>query len=367
MPTPKGGRPVYNPSPAIQTSINQGGRIKAVANPSAITDWQQVVDKDENLRGLTPEAATNYLRATWGLPSTYKLDRTGNIVDAHGYVMRNLWWIGPAALVGASAIGAAVGGGGGAAALPTSVEGVTAIHAVPPAVSIGGTYGTGVVAPVVAATTGNSVVNAIKKGAGSLSARDWADLAFRGVGIGTTIWGANKASDASKEAADIEAAAYREGLDFLKTQWAKYNEDFKPYLDAGHAAVGRMSGALEGTTPPPMPASVSARLNGRPTLGTFGQPQPRPTTQTGPPLRPTIERPPNAPPVSTTMPVTQPAPTPAPAPTESLGTYGQPTSTTMPVGGQPKLVSVQAPDGEIREMPERMANAFLARGARRIA
>jgi len=52
----------------------------------------------------------------------------------------------------------------------------------------------------------------------------------------------------------------------------------------------------------------------------------------------------------------------------TLGAYGQPpVSSAMPVAPRPQLVKIQAPDGEVREMPEQMANAFLARGARRIA
>ena len=322
-----------------------------------------------NRRGNLPVWLDAALLRTFGyeVPDDWKYSGGGGRIQP-GLIDENDKWdkiIGTAAAVGgtagtALAFAPAATLGGYGAAVPTTINAA----GVPVNMSVASTAG---IAPVVAG--GGGALDVIKKAAGSLSARDWLGLATKGFEIGTNIWGANKASDASKEAAEIEAAAYREGLAFLTKQWEKYNDDFKPYLDAGHAAVGRMSGALEGTTPPPMPASVSARLNGKPTLGTFGQPQPRPTTQTAPPQRPTIERPPG-PPVSTTMPVPSPSGPPLrdPGEPDSLGNFGQPpVSTTMPVvGGQPKLVRVQAPDGEVREMPEQMANAFIARGAKRV-
>lgn len=113
------GRPVYAPSPAIQTSINQGGRFRTPSQTD-LRDWQDVIASDENLQGLqTPEERTNYLRAVWGLPSTYKIDAKGNIVDRNNVLLRNLWWIGPAAITGAGAIQALVAGGGTGAAAAT--------------------------------------------------------------------------------------------------------------------------------------------------------------------------------------------------------------------------------------------------------
>ena len=267
------------------------------------------------------------------------------------------------------------------------------------------------------------------KPGGGLSARDWLDLAL-GVGnVVAPLVGANKAADASAEAARIQADAYREGLAFLKEQWAKYNTDFEPYLKAGQAAVGRLSTAASERPPLPVTPSavLQARISGAPALGAFGQPRP-----TAPPTQPVL--PSSAPPasgVSTTMPVPRPVPQPLPTSTTqpaprpwsettnlddgthlpdgrvipygpdnprpprpvlspagpplqnpdtgpvvtpdhgqtppSLGTFGQPpVSSAMPVAPRPQLVKIQAPDGEIREMPDRMANAFIARGARRV-
>src|SRR3990167_6580208 len=242
------------------------------------------------------------------------------------------------------------------------------------------------------------------KPGGGLSARDWLDLAL-GVGnVVAPLVGANKAADASAEAAQIQADAYREGLDFLKEQWAKYNTDFEPYLKAGQAAIGRLSTAASERPPLPVTPSavLQARISGAPALGAFGQPRPTapappplPTSTTQPAPRPWSEttnlddgthlpdgrvipygpdnpRPPRpvlspaGPPLQN--PDTGPVVTPDHGQTPpSLGTFGQPpVSSAMPVAPRPQLVKIQAPDGEIREMPDRMANAFIARGARRV-
>src|SRR3990167_4383488 len=176
------------------------------------------------------------------------------------------------------------------------------------------------------------------KPGGGLSARDWLDLAL-GVGnVVAPLVGANKAADASPEAAQIQADAYREGLDFLKEQWAKYNTDFEPYLKAGQAAVGRLSTAASERPPLPVtPAAVlQTRLTGAPALGAFGQPRP-----TAAPATPAIlpSSAPPAPDVSTKMPV--PTTTRQPVPVDdgrpTLGTYGQPpVSSAQPV--RPQLV-----------------------------
>ena len=166
------GRPYYRPSPALQTSIGQGTGITAPPGAAGFTDWQQVVNGDPNLRGLSPEAATNYLRGAYGLSSDYKLDAKGNIVDTQGFLVRNLWWIAPTALVGGSALGSLGSGGGATATLgpstPANIAATTAATtaggpAAPAALTLGaGKMGAGVL-PNIATTAATTAL----KGGGS--------------------------------------------------------------------------------------------------------------------------------------------------------------------------------------------------------
>jgi hypothetical protein len=107
------GRPVYNPSPAIQSGY-LGGSLRSPTGAETFHDWQDVIARDPNLSRLrqqSPESATNYLRAAYGLGTDYKLNAEGQLVDSHNFLMRNLWWLGPAAVVGGGLAGALTGPG----------------------------------------------------------------------------------------------------------------------------------------------------------------------------------------------------------------------------------------------------------------
>lgn len=269
--------------------------------------------------------------------------------------------------------------------------------AITPAMAAAAPTAASIVPPVV--STGTSILNKVGKGLGKLSARDWLDAAIFGGNTAAGIWGANKAADASAEAAKIQADAYREGLDFLKTQWAKYNEDFAPYLKAGQGAMGRMNTAMDGTTPPPMPAAVRERVGAPGSLGAFGQP-----TSSVPTLPRSAATTPGQPPVSTTMPVPRTTQQPVPdtgngqvmpdgfvGPRIDNGAVDAPMTTADPTLNWPidpatglkrppaaatppaptaapnlstVTVKVQFPDGTVEPTPVTQLGASLARGGK---
>jgi len=116
------------------------------------------------------------------------------------------------------------------------------------------------------------------------------------------------------------------------------------------------------TQPAPRPWSETTNLDDGTHLPDgrvipYGPDNPRPPRPVLSPAGPPLQNPDTGPVVTPDHGQTPP----------SLGTFGQPpVSSAMPVAPRPQLVKIQAPDGEIREMPDRMANAFIARGARRV-
>lgn len=212
MATPKGaGNPFYNPRPDLQTAFNQGTMTDT--GSASYQTWDDVVKNDRNVRdalAVSPENATNYLRAAYGLPNTYKVDEQGNIKDTHGFLVRNLWWIAPAALVGGSVLDAVAGGGGSSAGSATPKAGAIS--------GTGAKIGTEIAknAPKTA-TNGKSVLDALKSavstpkglagvaGAGMELAR-----LFRGPGDGAgNPFGASSLEDQAAEALKLQTDRLR--------------------------------------------------------------------------------------------------------------------------------------------------------------
>ena len=206
-------------------------------------------------------------------------------------------------------------------------------------------------APAISGVIGSAAAKAAaaKAAGGSMAGLGKLDLAMFGIDAGMKLWGANKASGASDRAAEIQAQAAREALAEARRQYDQtWNEDRRkwdseeairverlnhmaPYRAAGQAAVNSMADLNARTPQLQMPASVQARL-GPSSMRQIGSGQ--------------------TPMAASQVPV--------------IGGPGrQPVSSTMPVGGQ--MVTLQAPTGETKVVPEAMAAAYIARGARRVA
>ena len=224
-----------------------------------------------------------------------------------------------------------------------------AISALAPAVAAAPTAA-GATVPTVAAPTVAGVVTpavvapAVAKA--GMSARNWLDAAIFGTKTITDVYGAKQSAAASDRAAEIQAKSAAEALALVREQWEKYNKDYEPFLRAGTDAIGRLSTGAANRPVPVSAAEVRASLANYPTSGQYGQPRPTPTPA---PTLGGFGRPP----VSTTIPV--------------LGAprTEQPVSTTMPVGNGGS-VKMQAPTGEIQDVPAEKVAHYLSRGASRV-
>lgn len=122
---------------------------------------------------------------------------------------------------GMAALGSAPAAGGAAAS--------TAAASAAPA-AVGGT----------AAATGGSVASGFGSGLlAKIFGNPNVDAAL--INAGTGLYGTKMQADAASRAAEIQAQSAREALAFLKEQYGQATTNYKPYLDAGTAAVGRMS------------------------------------------------------------------------------------------------------------------------------
>ncbi len=145
-------------------------------------------------------------------------------------------------------------------------------------------------------------------------------LATALAGAGTAgafgLAGASKSAGAAEHAADLQAKATQEALDFTKAQKAKQEAAAAPYLSLGQMATQNLPGAVR-----PMP--------------TQGPPSPY-TTQ------------PQA---------TRPMP---------MSAMGQPSA--PPLGGiqQQPMVMLEAPNGARKSVPANQADAYIQRGAKRV-
>lgn len=131
------------------------------------------------------------------------------------------------------------------------------------------TAGTGATAAGTGATTAGTVATVAKAGFG---ARDWLDLALFGGSTIANIAGTRAANASSDRAAEAQLQASREALAFLKEQWAQDRADFAPYLEAGRGALGRINEGMAGRSAGPLPEHIAR--------GALGPRGPAPTTRT---------------------------------------------------------------------------------------
>jgi len=155
-------------------------------------------------------------------------------------------------------------------------------------------------------------------------------LSLAAANTATQVIGARKASNASKDAAKIQTQSADRAMRTIDDTWS-------PYVNAGRQAMGTL-GRL--TTAP-----AGARYAAPPQPG-MGQPPPR--MPSGPAARP---RPAGMPQTGFAAPRT-------------LGGLARPPAQPQFQQGGGRTVSLQAPNGEIEQVPAHLAEQFIARGAR---
>ena len=131
-------------------------------------------------------------------------------------------------------------------------------------------------------------------------------------------------------------------------QYGNFVETLEPYRAGGSAAASRMSQLVGGPATQDTGSYLNLAKTARDSVQRVPDVPNRPTWDYKG-TRPTWNYP------STGNAGSQPSPSGGSAP---------PVSTTMPVGGGTQLVRVQAPDGEIREMSQAMAQSAVRLGAR---
>lgn len=161
----------------------------------------------------------------------------------------------------------------------------------------------------------------------------------------TQLFGAKKSSDAAKDAAKLQADSAREALAFQKQMWGDTQRNQAPWLQAGTGAINTMTNLMgvpmmgPGTTPhsPATPMPLASIGGARPMS-------------------------PGAVPLGMAMP--RPMPLASMAAPRAVGAGMTPAAAAT---GQSSYITLQAPDGTQQQVPEAMAAAFEARGARRVA
>ncbi len=146
-------------SPALATGLyanpaNAGKSLEDILKASPLPtfgSWEDALKQDwtktpygDQLAG-NEGAQTNYLRSVYGLSPDYKV-QNGQIVNAKNFVERNIGWLGPAALIGGSALGAAFSGAGAGAGVGAGVgastgAGTTAAASATGAAAAAGAHG----------------------------------------------------------------------------------------------------------------------------------------------------------------------------------------------------------------------------------
>ena len=273
------------------------------------------------------------------LPRGAEIDPAGNANEGEGFGKQAKRW-GP--VVGAAAL-AAFG-----------------IPGVMPGLFTGGATAAGATAAGTGAATAGKFLG--------LGTSDLLTAALFGGQTLANVWGTKQQVGATDRAAEAQLQANREALDFLKQQWETARADFQPWLTTGTTATNKLNESLTNMTAPGLPAKLRQRMEGGydPQTGRL-TPTPAPTTlsqfnQPGGGIN-LSKRPDN---VSTTMPVPVPR-QPRLGNEDTLADFNRtPVSSTQPVRDS-RLVRVQAPDGEIRELPLVQAARAMQLGARRVA
>ena len=153
--------------------------------------------------------------------------------------------------------------------------------------------------------------------------------------------GAKDQADAAKQAAQLQATAAQNALDWTKQQKAAQLAAYAPYSAVGQQAVAQLPGAVR-----PMPAGgPPPAYSGPPPLAYMGQ-----GGQSGPA---TYQPPSNAP-------LSQIG-----APQQAIPpTAAAPVAPGTPAGGA--MVTLQAPDGTTKQVPQSQAQFYISRGAKQV-
>jgi hypothetical protein len=148
--------------------------------------------------------------------------------------------------------------------------------------------------------------------------------------IGGQTIGASKQASAAEHGADLQAKAAAEALAFAKDQKAKQETAFAPYQSISQQALQNPLAARPVPGGPPMPFTTQPRAT------MPAQPQGAPLSmmgQSGPQMTPQVQ------------------------PVQSLG---------APAASPDAMVMLQAPDGSQKRVPAAQADAYIARGAKRV-
>lgn len=150
--------------------------------------------------------------------------------------------------------------------------------------------------------------------------------------------GAGKQADAAKTAAQLQATATQNALDYTKQKQGEQQAAFAPYQALGAQAAGTLGSIVRPNPsggPPPA-------FNGAPSMGYM------PGGSAGMPASPQMAQ-------------SQMAP--QGVPLSAMG--GQPPASSMPAPQGPTVL-LQGPDGSQKRVPANVAQQYIARGAKQI-
>lgn len=249
------------PSAAIQTGYyanpaNRGKRPEEItATLPRFTSWDEALRHPSIASLGSDEARTNYLRDVYGLSGELKVEN-GQVVNRRGFLARNAWWLAPAAMVGASAAPAVLGGGGtGAAGAVANTA--SAAQAAAAGAWAAGAAGTGAGAgmglmnwldPIMrygVEPVGNLVAGRMQIGANDRATQAQMDYYNRALAAAEEEQRYRRAFDEERRAydrsiLDRDRADALEQRDFTRGQLASYQSRLEPFAAPGRAALGRM-------------------------------------------------------------------------------------------------------------------------------
>lgn len=277
--------------------------------------------------------------------------------------------IGAGSVIGggvAAAAGGAGGGGGAATTLgsvyPEAGEGGLGLVGAPAAVAPAAASG------AIPAAFGKTAVDTVSSAAPSATGGVVKALGGYPSIIGSVIstagnlWGAKNASDASMDAAQIQANAAKyaadlyakasgDALDFQKKQWDTTQQNMAPWLNTGKSALTTL-GSLMGLQPGgggPVSAASWSNQGGHPVMA-----PPLSPLNAGPPQQGAPQRP-------MTMGQMFAAPNGAQRPMPPMAQPGAPSQPA--IGGGPNFVRITWPDGSNDTVPRNTLQQYQLLGA----
>jgi hypothetical protein len=247
-----------------------------------------------------------------------------------------------------------------------------------PAATLAAAPGVAATAPVAIASAAPSVAGSATEAAAPTAASSsggfWSTLgrfaknyAAPVIGAGAAIYSAKTQANAQKDAAQLQAQATQQALDFQKSvyndQWKAYQQELQnlsPYRNTGVSSIQALAGGLGlpdpgGVSQVPSNAMSPAifQLNANSSAGKL-------------PPQPGIPQVPFTPPTSGYITVPQPsgASNAGQSTVQSLAPYVQPATTSAVQGS---TVRMQGPDGSQEAVPVAEVGHYLSRGARIVA